>query len=489
MVVTKKEFLDSLEKKLSVLSDIEKQDIIAEYTDTINEKIKQGQTEKEAVKDFGNIDDLAKEILIAYKINPNYEDKSDSFGKKSEEIIKQGAEAVSDFGRNVAKKCNISTKDISLEFIVEIIIRIFLVLIAALVLRGVFTLFGDIGRAIFDNFYDPVGSLFTLFWNILLFIIYILLCVLLIVAMFKKYFKVNEATLNKNENKTETKNTKNINKDSNKKQTNKPQKNKGATLGDICLLIVKIFVIIYVIIPFIVIDCLIVLGLIYSVILLIKGVNLVGLVILLIGMSTLFTYLIKLLFSLLFGKGKANIIPIIISIVLMIIGSIMFIDMIMNVDVIETNEEKNQVTETKEFNINKKTYIHFVAGSEYKQIDKNLPDGKVVITLKYNKDKSKLGIDENQNYLMNDCDYRYEGYYYEYEDEYEDYQECTESTYYFINIYDEKDHGTFNEFKDEYNKFIDNLKDNKFIDNYNSYLPEIIITANQKTLDMIKTNN
>lgn len=495
MVVTKKEFLDSLEKKLSVLSDTEKQDIIAEYTDTINEKIKQGQTEKEAVKDFGDIDDLAKEILIAYKINPNYEDKPDSFGKKSEELIKQGAEAVSDFGRNVAKKCNISTKDISLEFIVEIIIRIFLVLIAALILRAVFTIFGNIGETIFDNFFDPIGSLFGLFWNILLFIIYIILCALLIVSMFKKYFKINETTVNNNENETETKkqktieNTKNINKNSNKKQTNKPQKHKGATLGDICLLIVKIFVIIYVIIPFIVIDCLLIFGLIYSIILLIKGVNLIGLVILLIGMSTLFTYLIKLLFSLLFGKGKASIIPVIISIVLMIIGSIMFIDMIMNVEVIETNEEQNQITETKEFNINKKAYIHFTSGSEYKQIDQTLADGKVVITLKYNKDKSKLGIDENQNYLINDCDYRYEGSYYEYEDEYEDYQECTESTYYFINIYDEKDHGTFNEFKDEYNKFIDNLKDNKFVNNYDSYLPEITITANQKTLDMIKTNN
>jgi len=68
--VNKKEFLDSLEKKLSVLEDNEKQDIIIEYTDTINEKIKQGQTEEEAIKDFGNIDE--DEIGMILNLNGNY---------------------------------------------------------------------------------------------------------------------------------------------------------------------------------------------------------------------------------------------------------------------------------------------------------------------------------------------------------------------------------------------------------------------------------
>jgi len=493
--MNKKEFLNSLEKKLSVLDDKEKQDIIIEYTDTINEKIKQGQTEEEAVKDFGNIDDLVKEILIAYKINPNYEEKPDK-DQKVDGLIKQGAEVVSDFSRKAIKKCNITSKDINLEFIVEIIIRIFIVLIAALVLKGVFTIFGDIGSAIFDNFYDPMGSLFTLFWNILLFAIYILVTVLMVVAIFKKYFKIGETSNIQAKEKEEIKpkNEKNINKNTNKPENNKqvktPKEKKGATLGDICLLIVKIFVIIYVIVPFIVIDCFIILGLIYSFILLIKGINLIGLVLLLIGMSSLFTYLIKLLFSLLFGKGKASIIPVIISIVLMIFGTIMFIDMIMNVEVIETQtDEKDFITETKEFNTNKKAYIHYVAGSEHKQVDENMPDGKFTVTLKYNKDRNILKLEEDQNYLMNDCDYNYENSYYEYEDEYENYQECTQSTYFFIDIYDEKEHGTFNEFKDNYNHFIEDLKDNKlYIDN-SSYLPEMTITANQKTLNMIKTNN
>lgn len=43
--MSKKDFLNKLAKKLSVLDDSERQDILTEYTDTINEKVKQGQTE------------------------------------------------------------------------------------------------------------------------------------------------------------------------------------------------------------------------------------------------------------------------------------------------------------------------------------------------------------------------------------------------------------------------------------------------------------
>jgi len=115
------------------------------------------------------------------------------FNKKGEELIKQGAEAMSDLGRKVAKKCNITSKDISLEFIAEIIIRIFIVLIALLILKGVFTIFSELGESIFDSFYSPLGSVFVIFWNVLLFAIFILVTVLMVIALFKKYFKLGES--------------------------------------------------------------------------------------------------------------------------------------------------------------------------------------------------------------------------------------------------------------------------------------------------------
>ena len=73
--MNKDEFLEELEKKLSILNEKERQDIIDEYKDTISEKIKHGQTEEEAVSDFGDLDELVSEILDAYKINPKYNQK------------------------------------------------------------------------------------------------------------------------------------------------------------------------------------------------------------------------------------------------------------------------------------------------------------------------------------------------------------------------------------------------------------------------------
>ena len=95
MRMNKEEFLNKLERELSILNDKERQDIIGEYKDTIEEKVKHGQTEEEAVKDFGHLDELVSGILEASKINPKYNHKDEgSFSKITEEgekLIKKGA--------------------------------------------------------------------------------------------------------------------------------------------------------------------------------------------------------------------------------------------------------------------------------------------------------------------------------------------------------------------------------------------------------------
>ena len=71
--VNKEKFLKELEKKLKVLSQEEKQDILNEYEDIIAEKMRHGKTEAEAVKELGDIQSLSEEILKSYKINPKYQ--------------------------------------------------------------------------------------------------------------------------------------------------------------------------------------------------------------------------------------------------------------------------------------------------------------------------------------------------------------------------------------------------------------------------------
>lgn len=70
--MNKNDFLQELGALLSILDGKEQQDILAEYSQHIEMKIENGLSEAEAIKDFGDIRDLAGEILEAYHVNPDY---------------------------------------------------------------------------------------------------------------------------------------------------------------------------------------------------------------------------------------------------------------------------------------------------------------------------------------------------------------------------------------------------------------------------------
>ena len=116
----RKEFLSELEKKLHLLEEAEIKDIINEYKDHIDEKIKSGQTEEEAINDFGDIDDLVNEILSAYKINTKY-NKNSEFNQKFDDFMSK----VVAFFKDIAKK--LEQKD-SKE-IIDLIVKIVIILI------------------------------------------------------------------------------------------------------------------------------------------------------------------------------------------------------------------------------------------------------------------------------------------------------------------------------------------------------------------------
>ena len=53
--MTKDEFLRLLDRKLDVINERERRDIIDEYRTHIEMKMKEGKTEEEAIEDFGNM--------------------------------------------------------------------------------------------------------------------------------------------------------------------------------------------------------------------------------------------------------------------------------------------------------------------------------------------------------------------------------------------------------------------------------------------------
>lgn len=70
--MTKMEFLDYLEKRLRVLNEKERKDILGEYAQHIELKMESGLSEDAAIHDFGNLEELTAEILEAYNVNPDY---------------------------------------------------------------------------------------------------------------------------------------------------------------------------------------------------------------------------------------------------------------------------------------------------------------------------------------------------------------------------------------------------------------------------------
>lgn len=75
--MTKAEFINHLETRLSVLNKKEREDIEQEYSQHIDNKLSEGMTEAQAVASLGDIDAFTDEILMAYNIDPNYDNISD----------------------------------------------------------------------------------------------------------------------------------------------------------------------------------------------------------------------------------------------------------------------------------------------------------------------------------------------------------------------------------------------------------------------------
>lgn len=81
--MTETEFLEHLRKKLHVLKENERDDILSEYAQHIELKMESGLSEAEAIGDFGNLDELAAEILDAYHVNPDYNKRAVSIDKST----------------------------------------------------------------------------------------------------------------------------------------------------------------------------------------------------------------------------------------------------------------------------------------------------------------------------------------------------------------------------------------------------------------------
>ena len=157
--MTKEEFINKLKDKLSILNEDEVEDIINEYSEHIDEKIKSGVSEKEATNEFGDIDELVSGILDAYKINKNY-------NKGQSNLIDDIVDTTKDvFNKTIKIFSNGTFKDI-LQLFIYILVAL---LICAIVKIPFYLLqdgFEDIISPIPYKFYTTISTIVGIVINL-----------------------------------------------------------------------------------------------------------------------------------------------------------------------------------------------------------------------------------------------------------------------------------------------------------------------------------
>lgn len=264
----KNKFLQELRKRLIVLNDEEIESIIEEYRNLIQNKIDEGMSETDAINDFGDIDNLAKEILNSYKVNEKYQGKktinnSDGFVNKVIDFFQKIVEAFSN------KKG---------EDLANLIIKFVLIIVGVSLLKFPFYLITELGFTIFTLFPDMLGVILFKIFKVIIELIYVGVSLFLMYKFVNKYI-IDDANLMKE-----------------KREKSEIKKEETRRKPGIMSVVLKVFLFILAF-PFIGILAGLCLTLGILVTLCLKGIYLVSIFLIIIGLIVMTSSIIGLIFS------------------------------------------------------------------------------------------------------------------------------------------------------------------------------------------------
>ena len=173
----KEEFLNKLRKRLDILEEKEVEDLLSEYVGYIDEKIEAGASEEEAVNSFGDIDELADELLKAYKVKvPKNDDPIGNFANKVVKIIDR---LIQDFSKKSPKE------------IAQFVIEIFLILLLIGLCHIPVSMLVDLGSNVFNILSSPLNRIFYTVWSFVLEFAYCILAIVVFVRIFNYRYLQN----------------------------------------------------------------------------------------------------------------------------------------------------------------------------------------------------------------------------------------------------------------------------------------------------------
>lgn len=415
--MTKKKFLSELEKKLSVLDDSEIKDIVNEYSDIIDEKVKHGKTEKEAIADFGKLDDLAKEILSAYKINPNYKegtkDEFEASAKKLSEdfddFIKKGADKASKATKKVMEQVKENEQEFTIEFVFELLFKAIAALLLCVVVSIPISIVRRLGESLLHMFMTPIAEVFIVLFNIALGVLFLIFCGFIFVAMFKQYVTPKKKEkIEKKENEVKMEESKKEEakeaiSETKREEKRERQLRRENSLSTVFITILKIFIIFFVLVPiwFMIVGIGICLA--FVVFGLIKGIFYFGPFLLCVGGICILSEISSLIYRVVFTNKKPRFYGIVIGLICLIIGTFLTIDLVFHFQYINeapTGLEKDTYETTLQ--ITEPSIIDYDYRMKYREeLDPTLEDGKLVLEITYYKDIYQQPTVEKEGELSN----------------------------------------------------------------------------------------
>lgn len=474
--MTKKKFLSELEERLSVLSDEEKQDIINEYKDIIEEKVRNGKTVGEAIADFGDIDELTKEILRAYKINPDYSKKSkegEVLGK-IEGGIRKIANVLADITEQIISE--VKSNNITVEKVFEVVIKLFILLIALMFLKWPFHLMHGIGMEILEVGYQPIETILFFIWGTVVWTVYFIVSFSLFFIFIKKEMETHSKEVTKlvKKQKTVVKKEKIVVKNEVKennsaeakdtevvveKETNvKPEKFKGSSLISN---IFKVIIGICFLFPLVAINIGLFGAMSIVLYLIVKGIAIYGILIIIIGLIFIFSNLYNIFYNIIISKKKLYIFPFTIGVVLMTFGVLMSFNYFINLSYYDhmpdIKLESKTDTYTRKFK-DELNVVNYSSNNKIKLVtDNSLEDNVVRVEATYYNEYIRMEERLNHN--------RYSD---------ETFMEFYPKTKWRLNKL--------------INRFINDLEKNEVYNYKDLFNIDVTIHANEKTLELINVD-
>lgn len=165
--MNKAQFVAYLNRKLAVIKEEERKDIIDEYCNHIDEKVAEGMSEEEVIAGFGDIDEMVKEILDAYNIDYTHTTAhGDGFDRKVNDFLDMVFEGF--------QKLLSQFTSMDVDSVIRMLFEIFVVLVLLSLLYIPFQIIASVGSAILHGlFWYGLGSLFAWIWSFVIKIVYI----------------------------------------------------------------------------------------------------------------------------------------------------------------------------------------------------------------------------------------------------------------------------------------------------------------------------